>query len=94
MMRSSLALDALGRLPEDWTTREALSLLSRPLFDGAAYGHIRFHHRRVAEYLASLWIRRRISEGCPTSVLKDFVTCSDNGGHTLRRGLVPVTAWL
>ncbi len=49
---SGLRLDSV--LP-DWDTRELGALLSRPLFDEAIYGAVRFHHREAREYLAAEW---------------------------------------
>ena len=63
------ALDAASCLPDDWRPSEVAALLSRPLFDSATYGQIRFHHRRVSEYLAAQWIRRRMADGCPMRAL-------------------------
>ena len=69
------ALDAASCLPANWTPSEVAALLSRPLFDSATYGQIRFHHRRVAEYLAAYWFRRRMERGLP-DVLRCFSNCS------------------
>jgi len=88
------ALNAAGCLPADWTPGEVASLLSRPLFDSATYGQIRFHHRRVSEYLAAHWIRRRMSEGCPIRVLEQLLFDNARPTPVPRRTLIPVTAWL
>ncbi len=34
----------------DWNDKECDTLLSRPIFDEAIYGAVRFHHRSVREY--------------------------------------------
>ena len=39
----------------DWDDKECLTLLSRPIFDDAIYGTVRFHHRKVREYLTAKW---------------------------------------
>jgi len=88
------ALDAARCLPADWKPGEVAALLSRPLFDSATYGQIRFHHRRVSEYLAAQWIRRRMLEGCPTHVLGQLLFDDARGTPVPRRTLVPITAWL
>lgn len=88
------ALDAASCLPADWKPAEVAALLSRPLFDSAIYGQIRFHHRRVSEYLAAQWLKRRMSEGCPLHVLRQLLF-DDRGAISVpRRALVPVIAWL
>jgi len=88
------ALDAARCLPADWLPAEVAAILSRPLFDSATYGQIRFHHRRVAEYLAACWFRRRMSDGCPTHVLYHLLFEEVNGAPITRRSLIPVIAWL
>jgi hypothetical protein len=41
------AIDASVVLPSAWRADQVKALLTRPIFDGASYGRIRFHHRRV-----------------------------------------------
>ncbi len=54
-----------------WNEAECAALISRPIFDEAIYGTVRFHHRTVREYLTAEWLhsllvrqgsRRRIEE--------------------------------
>jgi hypothetical protein len=70
------------------------ALLSRPLFDSASYGQIRSHHRRVFEYLAAQWIRRRMAAGCPTRALEQLLFDDGPRIPAPRRTLIPVIAWL
>jgi hypothetical protein len=88
------SLDAFSCLPDHWQTQQVRALLSRPIFDGAAYGRIRFHHRRVAEYLAANWITRRMQDGCPTTELKELLFESHEGRLVIRPAAAPVAAWL
>jgi hypothetical protein len=39
----------------DWSAADQSILLSRPIFDEAIYGTVRFHHRSVREFLAAEW---------------------------------------
>jgi len=39
----------------DWDDKDQLTLLSRPIFDEAIYGAVRFHNRSVREYLTADW---------------------------------------
>ena len=39
----------------DWDDKNQSTLLSRPIFDEAIYGAVRFHHRSVREYLTAEW---------------------------------------
>ncbi|NQV57110.1 MAG: hypothetical protein HQ503_14715, partial [Rhodospirillales bacterium] len=40
----------------DWDDNKQATLLSRPIFDEAIYGSVRFHHRSVREYLTAEWL--------------------------------------
>ena len=46
----------VGSVLGDWEDLDQTILLSRPIFDGAIYGTMRFHHRPVREYLAAEWL--------------------------------------
>jgi hypothetical protein len=81
-------------LPSDWSSLMYRAMLSRSVFDAASYGRIRFHHRRVAEYLASCWLKRRMEEGCPYPVLEDLLFARHDGRWIIRPSLRAVTAWL
>ncbi|MBI1817261.1 MAG: hypothetical protein HYR72_20000 [Deltaproteobacteria bacterium] len=90
----SPALDALSCLPDEWRPEEVRALLERAIFDGASYGRIRFHHRRVGEYLAAKWLEARIRDGCPISTLEALIFDRRNRRRVLRPTLAPVAAWL
>jgi hypothetical protein len=91
---ASSAIDSSACLPADWLPKESQSLLTRPLFDSASYGRIRFHHRRSAEYLASRWLTNFMEEGCTTPILEDLLFTSVQHQDVLRPSLSPVAAWL
>jgi len=88
------AMDPADCLPPGWRPELQRSLLDRALFDGASLGRIRFHHRRVAEYLAAQWLEERMVEGCPLETLEDFLFDVRAVPPVLRPALAPVTAWL
>src|SRR5262249_44712608 len=56
-------------LPAGWEPQLSRALANRALFDGASYGRIRFHHRRISEYLAANWLAARMEEGCSSQEL-------------------------
>src|SRR5438874_13433566 len=87
-------MDAFSILPEHWRKEQGRALLNRPLFDSATYGRIRFHHRRIAEYLAAQWFRKRMAEGCPTQVLLQHLFDDAREQLAPRQSLIPATAWL
>ena len=88
------AIDALACLSEDWRTEEVRALLNHAVFDGASYGHIRFHHRRLSEFLASRWIERLMVGGCPVAELEDILFEARGSDRVLRPSLAPLAAWL
>lgn len=88
------ALDASHCLPAMWSAAERRALLTRPLFDGATYGCIRFHHRRMIEYLAASWINERMRDGCPLARLGALLFAQHQGEYILRPTLASVATWL
>lgn len=88
------ALDGSTCLPSDWRPDEFRALLVRPIFDAASYGRIRFHHRRVGEYLAAKWICARMRDGCPVDELKEILFEKVASQLVLRPAHAPVAAWL
>jgi hypothetical protein len=91
---TSGALVAEQCLPGDWSSAMGKAMLSRAVFDAASYGRIRFHHRRIAEYLAASWLAQRMKEGCPYPVLEDLLLAHRESRIILRPSLKPVAAWL
>ncbi len=88
------AIDTNRCLPETWPLNKRQALLTRPLFDSASYGRIRFHTRRVAEYLAAAWLTKRMSEGCPINELEALLFDHVEDRRVMRQAMAPVIAWL
>ena len=88
------AIDALACLPPDWGNQEVRALLDHALFDGASYGHIRFHHRRLSEFLAARWFEGLMTKGCPVGDLEDLLFDARGSESVLRPSLAPLAAWL
>ncbi|WP_395753902.1 hypothetical protein [Prosthecobacter sp.] len=88
-------LRPLDCLPPQWTDMQSKALLDRPLFDSAIYGRVRFHHRRLAEYLAACWLRNRMQRQCPPPVLHDLLfVVLPSGRRVIRPSRAPVAVWL
>ncbi len=87
-------LTARNCLPADWNPGERDALLARPVFEPAAYGFVRFHHRRTAEYLASEWIGDWLARGATTEALRDLLFAKVFGKWHARASIAPLTAWL
>ena len=91
---ASDAINGYDCLPDHWNQDDYRRLMNRPIFDDASYGKIRFHHRRISEYLASKWIEKLISSDMPINELERLLFEIQNGRRILRRALAPIVAWL
>lgn len=49
----------------DWKPAEVARLLGSAVFDEATFGHVKFHHRSIREYLAACWVNRQLRLGLP-----------------------------
>lgn len=87
-------LRVLDCLPSTWTDAERSALIERPLFDSASYGRMRFHHRRVADYLAARWILKRMKAGLPWSELEHLFFECRKDRCVLRPSRAMAAAWL
>lgn len=87
-------LRVLDCLPSRWTDAERSALIERPLFDSASYGRMRFHHRRVADYLAARWIQKRMTAGLPWSELEHLFFERRKDRCVLRPSRAMAAAWL
>jgi len=88
-------LSPLDCLPPQWTDMQSKALLDRPLFDSAIYGRVRFHHRRLAEYLAACWLLHRMQRQCSPSVLRDLLfVLLPSGRRVIKPSHAPVAVWL
>jgi hypothetical protein len=94
LLPHTAALDPATCLPTTWRADQRRAILTRPLFDGATYGCIRFHHRRTLEYLAASWLDKCVRNGCPLGRLEDLLFAHYQGDSILRPSLAPVAAWL
>jgi hypothetical protein len=90
----SSSIDSSACLPDNFSDNERKRLFNRPIFDSASYGKIRFHHRRIAEYLAACWLKNRIVDGCPFYTIKELLFESNYDQVIIKPSLAPVTAWL
>ncbi|OHC74138.1 MAG: hypothetical protein A3G18_04700 [Rhodospirillales bacterium RIFCSPLOWO2_12_FULL_58_28] len=87
------ALDPKHILPT-WKTGELKALFARPLFDGAAFEKVRFHHRKTIEYLAACWFSRLVEANLPLVGLHRLIFLNSHGLRVIPPSLAPVAAWL
>ena len=78
----------------NWTSDQHRGLLTRALFDPAAYGLVRFHHRSIAEYLAAYWLDRLLGGDLPVSDVLSLFFVRSHGEEVLIPSRAAVACWL
>ncbi len=94
LLQQTTALDPATCLPTTWKADQRRAFLTRPLFDSATYGCIRFHHRRTLEYLAASWLDKCVRNGCPLERIEDLLFAQSQSECILRPSLASLAAWL
>ncbi|ESY78099.1 hypothetical protein X740_21240 [Mesorhizobium sp. LNHC221B00] len=85
---------ALHDVLPDWDDRERSTLLSRPIFDEAIYGTVRFHHRSVREYLAAEWFAALLSRETSRRKIEALFFTNQYGLDIIVPTLRPILPWL
>ena len=86
-------IDAAQILPE-WTAQERFILLSRPIFDEAIYGQVRFHHREVREFLAAEWLSELLEQRGSRRAVEGIIFRQIYGQEIITPVLRPILPWL
>lgn len=86
-------LDTRKVLPK-WNDSERQSLLSRPIFDDAIYGSVRFHHRSVRDYLAAKWMHESLAKGASRKSIEDLFFQKKYGLKVLTPSMRSILSWL
>jgi hypothetical protein len=81
-------------LLSDWDDNDRLTLLSRPIFDGAIYGTVRFHHRSVREYLAAEWFAELLKRETSRRNIEGLFFHNQYGLDIIVPTLRPLLPWL
>lgn len=89
------ALHLRACLPQAWPDADVRLLAQCPLFDAAAYGKIRFHHRSYQTYLTASWLARLMRSDCPYAELRHLLFGQGPADQlSLRPSLDAVASWL
>lgn len=88
-----LGLNIRQILPE-WDDKDQLTLLSRPIFDEAIYGTVRFHHRSVREYLTAEWFAELLARQTSRRAIEGLFFREQYGMEIVVPALRPVLPWL
>lgn len=78
----------------DWDNKAQSILLSRPIFDEAIYGFVRFHHRSVREYLTAEWFADLLKRETSRRMVESLFFNNKYGVDIVAPTLKPVLPWL
>jgi len=78
----------------DWNDKDQSTLLSRPIFDEAIYGTVRFHHRSVREYLTAEWFAELLKRETSRRTIEGFFFSKQYGLEIVVPTLRPILPWL
>ncbi|MEZ5401464.1 MAG: hypothetical protein R2729_17465 [Bryobacteraceae bacterium] len=93
---SDSSLDLAEILP-DWPGDDRVRLLTRPVFDPATFGRVRFHNDNdgtVRSFLAARWLVRLREANLPTAKLFRLLFANSYGLEVIRPSLSETAAWL
>jgi|CXWL01.1.fsa_nt_gi hypothetical protein len=85
---------AVQSVLSDWNDRDQRTLLSRPIFDEAIYGTIRFHHRSVREFLAAEWLAGLLERSASRRAVEALLFRIQYGIEVIVPTMRPVLPWL
>nr|WP_319382364.1 hypothetical protein [uncultured Roseibium sp.] len=77
-----------------WNDIKQAALLSRPVFDEAIYGTVRFHHRSVREYLTAEWFADLLRRETSRRKIENLLFRTQYGVDVVVPALRPVLSWL
>jgi hypothetical protein len=78
----------------DWDDADRAALLSRPIFDEAIYGAVRFHHRFVREFLTAEWLGELIGRETSRRNIEALLFRNQYGLDVVVPSMRPVLPWL
>jgi hypothetical protein len=78
----------------NWDDKDLSTLLSRPIFDEAIYGAVRFHHRSVREYLAAEWFVELLKRETSRRTIEGLFFRNQYGLDIVVPTLRPILPWL
>ncbi|AVT78569.1 hypothetical protein RPPS3_45070 [Rhodopseudomonas palustris] len=77
-----------------WSDAEIATLLSRPIFDDAIYGSVRFYHRSVREYLAASWLQQLLERPSSRRAIESLIIRVQYNLEVIVPTLRPILPWL
>lgn len=77
-----------------WTSKQRGDLLNRALFDPAAFGLVRFHHRSATDYLAACWLDNLLASELSIHETLSLFFARSLGEEVLIPSRAAVVCWL
>lgn len=84
----------ISQLLPDWNEKDQAALLSRPVFDEAIYGTVRFHHRTVQEFLTAEWLEDLLGHETSRREIESLLFRNQYGREVVTPTMRPVLPWL
>jgi hypothetical protein len=84
----------IAEVLKDWGAPEHTTLLSRPIFDEAIYGTVRFHHRSQREYLTAEWFDGLLKRETSRREIEMLFFKEQYDMEVITPSLRPVLVWL
>ena len=78
----------------DWDDKDRATLLSRPIFDEAIYGTVRFHHRSVREFLTAEWLAELLKRETSRREIEALLFRNQYGLDVIVPTTRPILPWL
>ncbi len=78
----------------DWTEKDCLTLLGRPIFDEAIYGSVRLHHRSVREFLTAKWLTDLLKRDASRRRIESLFFREQYGIQVIAPSMKPILSWL
>ena len=85
---------AVQSVLNDWNDQAQATLLSRPIFDEAIYGTVRFHHRTVREYLTAEWFAELLNRETSRRAIEGLFFSNQYNLDVVVPTLRPILPWL
>jgi hypothetical protein len=78
----------------DWDNTACQILLSRPIFDEAIYGTVRYHHRSVREFLTAQWLSEELKNEGSRERIESLFFRTQYEQVVVKPSMKPILSWM